>query len=236
MSSNIKLSLIDIFYLDSKRYLESSCKLKDVENVLSQFDINRNGGENDEDTIQSLMAIGKERDIVKQKLSYILGKDWDENVNIIPQFETEVIQHNQNDNLLQSTTFQINFKSADDLQKLVQAMDQCDVLPFRHQKFTQKLFQYIVKPVILNTASNFVSNDREATITFKNGGKEFDDQLVDKNPLIVLKNLEELCIFMSKKFKFCVNDNQELFISKIGNQIGQSLLDLLLKQCLIRYL
>ena len=105
MSSNIKLSLIDIFYLDSKRYLESSCKLKDVENVLSQFDINRNGGENDEDTIQSLMAIGKERDIVKQKLSYILGKDWDENVNIIPQFETEVIQHNQNDNLLQSTTF-----------------------------------------------------------------------------------------------------------------------------------
>ena len=124
MSSNIKLSLIDIFYLDSKRYLESSCKLKDVENVLSQFDINRNGGENDEDTIQSLMAIGKERDIVKQKLSYILGKDWDENVKIIPQFETEVIQHNQNDNLLQSTTFQINFKSADDLQKLVQAMDQ----------------------------------------------------------------------------------------------------------------
>ena len=60
---------MDFFYLDSKRYLESSCKLKDVENVLSQFDINRNGGENDEDTIQSLMAIGKERDIVKQKLS-----------------------------------------------------------------------------------------------------------------------------------------------------------------------
>ena len=223
---------MDIFYLDSKRYLESSCKLKDVENVLSQFDINRNGGENDEDTIQSLMAIGKERDIVKQKLSYILGKDWDENVNIIPQFETEVIQHNQNDNLLQSTTFQINFKLADDLQKLVQAMDQCDVLPFRQQKFTQNLFQYVIKPVIMNPSTFDVSNGREATITFKNG-TEFD-HLADKNALVVLKNLEKMCVFMSNKFKFCIKDDQELFISKIGNQIGQSLLDLLLKQCLIR--
>ena len=111
-------------------------------------------------------------------------------------------------------------------------MDQCDVLPFRQQKFTQNLFQYVIKPVILNP-STFVSNDREATITFKNG-KEFDN-LVEKNSMVVLKNLEKLCVFMSNKFKFCIKDDQELFISKIGNQIGQSLLDLLLKQCLIRY-
>ena len=216
------------FYLDSKRYLESSRKLKDVETVLSEFD-----NQNDEDTIQSLKAISKERDNVKQKLSYILGKDWDENVKIIPEFE-EVVgrNNNQNDNLLQSTSFQVNFKSSDDLQKLVQPMDQCDVLPFRQQKFTQNLFQYVIKPVIMNPSTFDVSNGREATITFKNG-KEFD-HLADKNALVVLKNLEKLCVFMSNKFKFCIKDDQELFISKIGNQIGQSLLDLLLKQCLIR--
>ena len=208
--------------------MESSRKLKDVETVLSEFD-----NQNDEDTIQSLKAISKERDNVKQKLSYILGKDWDENVKIIPEFE-EVVgrNNNQNDNLLQSTSFQVNFKSADELQKLVQAMDQCDVLPFRQQKFTQNLFQYVIKPVIMNPSTFDVSNGREATITFKNG-KEFD-HLADKNALVVLKNLEKLCVFMSNKFKFCIKDDQELFISKIGNQIGQSLLDLLLKQCLIR--
>ena len=220
--------MVDFFYLDSKRYLESSRKLKDVETVLSEFD-----NQNDEDTIQSLKAISKERDNVKQKLSYILGKDWDENVKIIPEFE-EVVgrNNNQNDNLLQSTSFQVNFKSADDLQKLVQAMDQSDVLPFRQQKFTQNLFQYVIKPVIMNPSTFDVSNGREATITFKYD-KEFD-HLTDKNALVVLKNLEKFCVFMSNKFKFCIKDDQELFISKIGNQIGQSLLDLLLKQCLIR--
>ena len=71
-----------IALLDNKNYLEATEKLKSVETISNKAEF-----QNDEDSKQSMKAIRKEHDFVKQKVAYVLGKDWDENVKIVPQFE-----------------------------------------------------------------------------------------------------------------------------------------------------
>ena len=205
--------------LENKKYLEAAEKLKIVGNVVNNMDL-----QDDEDTKQSLKAIRKEHDSVKQKISYILCKDWDENVKIIPNFK-------DNDDQLDFTLLELNLKFSGEenlTQKLVEAMNLSDVLPFRQQKFAQNLLNYLFKPIITKMVRLEVKDPECITLHIKENNT--DENL---NPIDVLSHIETICIFLSNHFNFKFEDGSQEFITRIGSQIAQPTMDLLMKQCLI---
>ena len=97
----------------------------------------------DEDARRSIAVIKKEHSTLKQKCAYVLGKDWDENVKVLPVFDSN---HPEK---LESARLEINFQMNDSkLCHLVQAMHLNDILAFRMQKFAQGLINHMLKPLI----------------------------------------------------------------------------------------
>ena len=75
--------------LEKKQYLETSVKLKSVEKITNDIlrPATKSHDSDEENTEHAMKAIRMEHDSIKQKLCYILGKEWDQNVKIIPDFE-----------------------------------------------------------------------------------------------------------------------------------------------------
>ena len=133
---------------------------------------------------------------------------------------------------------ELNFKIGDqNLERLVKAMAQSDILSYRQQKFTNNLFLYVILPIITKPCK---LEDKEMSIILKINDKckkscHFTKISFEKcinynyyyfltadqqpnNPQEILNNLETIFIFLSSLFKFSMNDdekNPELFISKI---------------------
>ena len=205
-----------IALLDNKNYLEATEKLKSVESISNKAEF-----QDDEDSKQSMKAIRKEHDFVKQKVAYVLGKDWDENVKIVPHFEDGT-----EDKLL-STTLEFKFQPTDTrLKWLVQAMSQSDILLFRQTKFSQRLFTYILKPIVTRKTRLEEGNSNSFILHVDQESEE------RPNPVTVLEDFEIICRLLFKYFDFCLSDNQH-FLSKIGSQICKPSVDLLMKECLM---
>ena len=78
--------------LYSKKYNEASQKLAYVNKITSEVEVN-----NDEDTRRSIEAIKKEYGTLQDKTSYVLAKNFDESLMIVPTFSQE------NEDILEST-------------------------------------------------------------------------------------------------------------------------------------
>ena len=60
---------------------------------------------------------------------------------------------------------ELNFKIGDQkLERLVKAMAQSDILPYRQQKFTKNLFQFVILPIITKPCK---LEDKEMSIILK---------------------------------------------------------------------
>lgn len=203
--------------LDRKQYLEASAKLENIEHVLKNVEIIKD----DDDTKRSLKAIGQEQKSIKEKIGYILGKDWDENVKIVPHFNED-----DSNNKLQNVKLELNYgyNGDDKLKNLVQAMNQSDVLSFRQQKFCQNLISHVIQP-LLQWNSSMEAEDKSIILHFKERRSKPD------NPTLILDALETIFLFLGKLFDFPVTSSST-FITSIGEQLSDQVIDIVIKQCL----
>ena len=87
--------------LYAKKYNEASQKLAIVNKIIAEVDTVKNN--NDEDTKRSIEAIKKEYGTLQDKTSYVLGKDWDESLLILPTFSQD------NKEVLESTKLNFSY-------------------------------------------------------------------------------------------------------------------------------
>ena len=73
-------------FLENKQYFKAAETLKSFKVITNNLCLE----EEDEDTRRSIDAIQKEHDSILQKLVYVLGKEWDDNIKIIPNFKEGV--------------------------------------------------------------------------------------------------------------------------------------------------
>ena len=111
-----------------------------------------------------------------------------------------------------------------------------DLLPYRQEKFTKNLFQFVILPIITKPCK---LEDKEMSVILKITDKVSNPADHLNNPQDILNNLETIFIFLSSFFKFSMDDeggdekNQEFFISQIGKKISKETFDSLMKQCLL---
>ena len=104
--------------LYAKKYNEAAAKLEYVNEIVTKVN-----AKDDEDTKRSIEAIKKEYGTLQDKASYILGKDWDENVQVVPRFSQD------NDEILEASSLKFGYLPGDgSLMKLVRAMHCSDIL------------------------------------------------------------------------------------------------------------
>ena len=163
----------------------------------------------DEDARRSLAVIKKENNTLKQKCAYVLGKDWDENVKVLPVFDPN------NADRLESVRLEINFQKDDTkLRHLVQAMQLNDILAFRMQKFAQGLINHFLKPLIITSKSTLEAKNTSVILHLSESGSDRDKTF----PIKVIENLESLLFVLAKQFDFPLKINTEkvsLFILTI---------------------
>ena len=154
----------------------------------------------DEDARRSLAVIKKENNTLKQKCAYVLGKDWDENVKVLPVFDAN------NADRLESVRLEINFQKDDTkLRHLVQAMQLNDILAFRMQKFAQGLINHFLKPLIITSKSTLEAKDTSVILHLSESGSDRDKTF----PIKVIENLESLLFVLAKQFDFPLKINTE---------------------------
>ena len=161
----------------------------------------------DEDARRSIAVIKKEHSTLKQKCAYVLGKDWDENVKVLPVFDSN---HPEK---LESARLEINFQMKDSkLCHLVQAMHLNDILAFRMQKFAQGLINHMLKPLISQKAKlepQDSSVGASVILHLVDSGSNKDRTF----PLGVIENLETMLYVLAKYFDFPL---------KIGGEVRKS--------------
>ena len=91
-------------YLENKQYLETAETLKSFKLITNNLCLD----EEDEDTRRSIDAIQKEHDSIMQKLVYVLGKEWDDNIKIIPSFKGGVKDQLQSSKGISNTMIRRN--------------------------------------------------------------------------------------------------------------------------------
>lgn len=98
-----------------------------------------------------------------------------------------------------SLLVELNFKIGDqNLERLVKAMAQSDILSYRQQKFTKNLFLFVILPIITKPC-----------------------KLEDKEMSIILKindKCKNSCHFTKISFEKCINYNYYYFLQLINNQ------------------
>jgi hypothetical protein len=126
--------------VDQRRYLEASILLQNLETTIgSNLNLDEGRNENDGDTKRALKAVRSELISAAEKVHFYLGKDWDENV--------QIITNDTNDN---DITIKIEL-SVDESGKrratqLVQAMKDNDMLAYRLNKFGNRLMSSVITP------------------------------------------------------------------------------------------
>ena len=198
--------------LYAKKYSEAASRLQCVSDIITKIDV-----KDDEDTKRSIEAIKKEYGTLQDKTSYILGKDWDENVQVVPKFSQD------NDEILESATLKFGYLPGDgSLRQLVQAMHSSDILSFRMKRFCQSLINYIIKP-LTSKRCQLQANDNAIYLQISHGSSV--------KCLDVISSLETILYFIAKSFDFEVAGNS--FNTTIGNEIGEKMIGNLLTNCLI---
>ena len=161
----------------------------------------------DEDAKRSIAVIKKEHSTLKQKCAYVLGKDWDENVKVLPEYDSD------HPDRLKSARLEINFQTNDSkLCHLVQAMHLNDILPFRIQKFAQGLINHLLKPMISKKAT-LEAQGTTVILHLEDHGSTRDKRF----PLHVIENMETLLFVLAKQFDFALKIGEEVSFYKTFN-------------------
>ena len=207
--------------IETKKYLEAAEVLGNIQKILQRKPMK----DDDEDAKRSLVVIKKEYLSLKQKSSYVLGKDWDEHVKVTPKFS------DTKEEKLESVALEILIDESK-LEPLVQAMHLNDILSFRMQRFCQGMMNNIIKP-LMNKKAIIESQDKTVIIHFKEDESNTESFT---RPLQVIEILEVLLIsLINQRFGFPLTkkDENEKVSMKISELIAPNIIEILLKQCLI---
>ena len=222
--------------VDQRRYLEASILLQNLETTIgSNLNLDEGRNENDGDTKRALKAVRSELISAAEKVHFYLGKDWDENVQIIA-----------NDTNDHDITIKIEL-SVDESGKrratqLVQAMKDNDMLAYRLNKFGNRLMSSVITPLMdqkqnlpeITLSSKPINSLQVAYSNEKSGASDNDNQSEGalkhvQNSKLVMDKLEEIFFFLNET---TMDGDENIFLQFLGKTISKEFTEMFIKKCL----
>ncbi len=221
VANDIKLAFTSIEeandLLDRHEYMGASSKLTAIEQILKRIE----NCDDDEDASKAQDSLSEEFHTIKNKISFTLDKDWDENIKIEPIFNDP-----ENEESLESVNIVLAYMNdVSKFETLARAMAASDVLAFRQQKFAKNIVNLVVKSVLEFQSTLESSNATSITLKF--------DKSKTPDPMTVLDNLNTIFLIIGKAFDVTLEDGGAPLLSMIGSQIGQEVVSLIVQDCLM---
>ena len=214
--------------VDQRRYLEASILLQNLETTIGpNLNLDEGRNENDGDTKRALKAVRSELISAAEKVHFYLGKDWDENVQIIT-----------NDTNEYDITIKIEL-SVDESGKrratqLVQAMKDNDMLAYRLNKFGNRLMSLVITPLMdqkQNLPEITISGNPMKSLQFacSNDNQSEGTPKPVPNSRLIMDKLEEIFFFLNET---TIDGDENIFLQFLGKTISKEFTELFIKKCL----